>query len=147
MDLRQLWEDVRELPTFIGMGRALRRAAPDGRETLGVLVREQAQRIPDRVLLRFETEMVTYGEFNAFVNAFAAVFRQAGVTRGEPVALIMENSPALLAAQAAAAKVGAVAALINTHLSGPPLSHVLLASQAGAYINGENIMLDGGMRC
>jgi fatty-acyl-CoA synthase len=42
----------------------------------------------------------------------------------------MENSPALLAAQAAAAKVGAVAALINTHLSGPPLSHVLLASQA-----------------
>jgi len=130
MDLRLLWDDLRELPTFIGMARALRRAAPDGRETLGVLVREQAQRIPNRVALRFETETVTYGEFNACVNAFAAVFKHAGVTRGEPVALIMENSPTLLAAQAAAAKVGAIAALINTHLAGQPLSHVLLASQA-----------------
>src|SRR5262249_3439208 len=72
---------------------------------------------------------VRYGEFNAGVNAFAAVFKQAGVGR-EPVALMMENSPALLMAQAAVAKVGAIGALINTHLSGPPLSHVLQASGA-----------------
>jgi fatty-acyl-CoA synthase len=129
MNLRLLWDDLRELPNFMGMAGALRRAADDSRETFGVLVREQAQRIPDRTLLRFETESVTYGEFNAMANAFAGVFKLAGVSR-EPVALMMENSPTLLAAQAAVAKVGAIGALINTHLSGPPLSHVLLSSKA-----------------
>ncbi len=129
MNLRLLRDDLRELPVLIGMAGAVRRAADDSRETFGVLVREQAQRFPDRVLLRFEAETVTYGEFNAMANAFVAVFKQAGVSR-ERVALMMENSPSLLAAQAAVAKVGAIGALINTHLSGAPLSHVLLASQA-----------------
>jgi fatty-acyl-CoA synthase len=129
MTLRLLWDDLRELPTFIGMAGAIRRAGDDSRETFGSLVREQAQRIPDRTLLRFERETVTYGEFNATANAFASVFKQAGVSR-EPVALMMENSPTLLAAQAAVAKVGAIGALINTHLSGPSLSHVLLSSHA-----------------
>ncbi len=94
MNLRLLWDDVRELPVFIGMAGALRRATDDSRETFGVLVREQAERIPDRVLLRFEEETVTYGAFNALTNAFAGVFKQAGVGR-EPVALMMENSPTL----------------------------------------------------
>ena len=129
MKLRLLWDDLRDLPTFVRMAAALRRASDDGRETLGTLAREQAQRHGDRVLLRFETETVTYGEFNAGANAFAAVLKQAGVTR-EPVALMMENSPVLLMAQAAVAKVGAIGALVNTHLSGPPLGHVLRASQA-----------------
>src|SRR5437867_2285450 len=60
MYLRLLLDDVRQLPTFMRMGAALRRSSDAGRETFGVLVREQAQRIPDRVLLRFETETVTY---------------------------------------------------------------------------------------
>jgi fatty-acyl-CoA synthase len=129
MNLRLLWDDLRALPAFVGMAGALRRAADDSRETFGVLVREQAQRVPDRTLLRFEHETVTYAEFNTMANSFASVFRQAGVSR-EPVALMMENSPTLLAAQAAVAKVGAIGALINTHLSGPSLSHVLLSSKA-----------------
>jgi fatty-acyl-CoA synthase len=130
MKLRLLLDDLRQLPLFLRMGAALRRAADDGRETFGVLVREQAQRIPDRVLLRFETETVTYADYNAGVNAFVSVFKQAGIGRGEPVALMMANSPALLMAQGAVAKLGAIGALINTHLSGAPLSHVLSASRA-----------------
>ena len=43
---------------------------------------------------------------------------------------MMENSPTLLMAQAAVAKIGAIGALINTHLSGPSLSHVLKVSGA-----------------
>jgi len=129
MNLRTLWDDLREIPLFIRMAAALRRASDEGRETLGVLVREQADRIPDRVLLRFENETLTYAAFNGGVNAFAAVFKQAGIGR-EPVALMLENSPTLLMAQAAVAKIGAIGALINTHLRGAPLSHVLLASGA-----------------
>jgi fatty-acyl-CoA synthase len=129
MNLRLLWDDLREIPLFIRMAGALRRASEEGRETLGTLVRERAERIPDRVLLRFEDETVTYGAFNAGVNAFVAIFKQAGIGQ-EPVALMMENSPTLLMAQGAVAKVGAIGALINTHVRGAPLSHVLRASQA-----------------
>ena len=129
MNLQVLWDDLRELPLFMRMAAALRRASDDGRETFGVLVREQAERCPDRILLRFEDETVTYADFNERSNAFAAVFKQAGIGR-EPVALMLENSPSLLAAQAAVAKIGAIGALINTQLSGPSLSHVLRASNA-----------------
>ncbi len=127
---RLLWDDLKEIPVFLRMGAALRRASPDGTDTLGVLLRQQAQTIPDRVLLRFEDETLSFGEFNALVNAYTHVFRQAGISRGEPVALMMENSPALLAAEGAIAKTGAIGALINTHLSGEPLLHVLKTSGA-----------------
>jgi len=129
MNLRLLWDDLRDLPVFIGMARALRRAGDDGRDTLGRLAVEQAARIPERVLLRFESDVVTYGEFNSGANAFAAVLKDAGVTR-EPVALMMENSPTLLMAQTAVAKLGAIGALINTHVSGASLSHALRSSGA-----------------
>jgi fatty-acyl-CoA synthase len=43
---------------------------------------------------------------------------------------MMHNSPALLMAEAAVAKCGAIGALINTHLSEKPLAHALLASNA-----------------
>jgi fatty-acyl-CoA synthase len=129
MNLRFLLADARELPAFTRMAASLWRGSARSRDTLGRLLRRQAERHPQRILLRFEEETVTYAEFNAGVNAFAAVFEQAGIGR-EPVALMMENSPTLLMAQAAIAKVGAIGALINTHLTDAPLRHVLLASGA-----------------
>jgi fatty-acyl-CoA synthase len=119
-------EDVWLLPPLARAGWSLLRRRG---QTVGSLVRERAQATPDRVFLRFEAESVTWGAFNDGVNAFAAVFRQAGVGR-EPVALMMENSPTLLMAQIAAAKTGAIAALINTHLSGAALTSALRASTA-----------------
>jgi fatty-acyl-CoA synthase len=92
-------------------------------------MRKQAQRMAERTLLRFETETVSYGDFNSCANAFASVFKQAGIGR-EAVAIMMQNSPSLLMAQGAVAKAGAIGALINTHLSGKPLAHALLTSQA-----------------
>lgn len=118
--------DVRLLPALVRAGWQLFR---NRHPTVGSLVRERAQATPDRIFLRFEDRSIGWGEFNDGVNAYAAVYRQAGVGR-EPVALMMENSPALLMAQVAAAKVGAVAALINTHLSGAPLTNALRASTA-----------------
>ena len=41
-------------------------------------MREQAETIPDRVLLRFEDETVTYGAYNAGVNRYANLLRRAG---------------------------------------------------------------------
>ncbi|GIW45052.1 MAG: long-chain-acyl-CoA synthetase [Candidatus Binatia bacterium] len=132
MNWRLLWEDLRELPVLFRLGRALQRCGPEGRETLGVLAQEQAARFGDRPFLLFEREpeAVTFGQYNAQVNRWAWVFRQAGISAREPVAILMENSPAFLFAEGAVAKRGAIGALLNTHLRGEPLAHVLRISGA-----------------
>lgn len=121
---------MREIPHFKRIGDALKEAGRSGFRTAGHVVREQAERIPDRPFLRFENETVSFGEYNAGVNRFANALRRAGIERGAPVALMMENSPAFLMAEGAMAKVGCIGALINTNLRGVALTHVLRASGA-----------------
>jgi len=125
-----LVEDLIELPRFLEVKRALQAAGAGAFRTMGIVAREQAERIPDRVAMRFETETLTYAEYNQGINRFAHMMRRAGIAQGDPVNVMMENSPALLMAQGACAKLGAIGALINTHLEGEALAHVHRASKA-----------------
>ncbi|MGH7896181.1 MAG: AMP-binding protein, partial [Candidatus Binatia bacterium] len=100
-------------------------------DTFGPYIRQQAAAIPDRVALKFETERVTYGEYDAGVNRLAWVLRRDGVSAGTPVAILAPNCPLFLLALGAVAKLGAIGALINTHVTGEGLTHVLRASGAG----------------
>ncbi len=129
MNLRYFYQDLVEIPLMIKLARAALSARGDGK-TCGSLIREQAERIPDRPCLRFEAEEMTFAEFNQSVNRYANLLRKAGVARGEPVAIMMENSPAMLSAQGAVGKLGGIAALINTHVAGDGLRHVLRVSGA-----------------
>jgi fatty-acyl-CoA synthase len=99
-------------------------------DTFGPFIREQAERIPDRVALKFEDETVTYGDYNAAVNRLTAALARDGVTAGKPVAILCLNSPLFLTALGAVAKLGAIGALINSHLTGAGLTHVLRVSGA-----------------
>jgi fatty-acyl-CoA synthase len=107
-------------------------------DTFGPFIRQQAEQIPDRVALKFEDETVTYGAYNAAVNRLAAALRAAGAERGSPVAICCLNSPLFLAALGAVAKLGAIGALINTHVTGDGLTHVLRASGARLGIADEH---------
>jgi fatty-acyl-CoA synthase len=128
--LATLVEDLIELPKFLEIRRALRDAGAGAFRTMGYVCRDQAEKIPDRPALRFEREEVTFGAFNAGVNRYANLLLRHGVAKGDVVNVMMENSPAMLMAQGACAKVGAIAALINTHLEGEALAHVHRASKA-----------------
>jgi fatty-acyl-CoA synthase len=99
-------------------------------DTFGRFIRQQAERIPDRVALKFEAETVTYGAYDERVNRLAAVLARAGLRAGEPVAVLSPNSPLFLIALGAIAKLGAIGALLNTHVTGAGLTHVLRASGA-----------------
>lgn len=129
MNFRYLYQDLLEIPLMLKLARAALSARSDPK-TCGLLIREQAERIPDRPCLRFETEEVTFSDLNRNVNRHVHLLRKAGVTRGEPVAIMMENSPAMIAAEGAVGKIGAIGALINTHLGGDGLRHVLRVSGA-----------------
>ncbi len=119
--------DLREMPEYRRVVAAVTRVGSD-LKTAGFVIREQAERYPDRPFLRFEEETVSFGEYNAGVNRYVHLLRDAGVEAREPVALMMENSPDFLMAQGAIAKTGAIGALINTSLRGASLEHVLAAS-------------------
>ena len=125
-----LVEDLIELPKFLEVRRALQGAGAGAFRTMGYVCRDQAEKIPDRIALRFEREEVSFGAFNAGVNRYANVLRRRGIAKGDVVNVMMENSPAMLMAQGACAKLGAIGALVNTHLEGEALAHVHRASQA-----------------
>src|SRR5437016_14117130 len=99
-------------------------------DTFGPFIRAQAERISDRIALRFEDDTVTYGAYDRAVNRMAARLGREGVARGTPVAILAPNSPLFLVALGAVAKLGAIGALINTHVTGAGLTHVLGASGA-----------------
>ena len=99
-------------------------------DTFGPFIRAQAERIPDQVALKFEDETVTYGAYDRAVNRIAARLGREGVGAGTPVAILAQNSPLFLAALGAVAKLGAIGALINTHVTGAGLTHVLGVSGA-----------------
>jgi fatty-acyl-CoA synthase len=125
-----LAEDLREIPAYKRIGDALNTAAKDGFRTCGYIMREQAECIPDHILLRFENETVSFGQYNLGVNRYANLLAGAGVQRGEPVAIMMENSPDFLMAEGAMGKLGSIGALINTNLRGDGLAWVLEKSRA-----------------
>jgi len=107
-------------------------------DTFGPYIRHQAETIPDRVALKFERETLTYGAFDSEVNRLAATLKAAGVARGDAVAIHCRNSPRFLISLGAVAKLGAVGALLNTHVSGAGLTHVLRASTARVGISDAN---------
>jgi fatty-acyl-CoA synthase len=113
VDLREVYSQLRE-----------------STDTFGPLIRAQAAAIPDRVALRFESGTITYGAYDREVNRLAAALRAAGATAGAPVAILARNSPLFLFALGAVAKLGAIGALVNTHVTGDGLAHVLRASGA-----------------
>lgn len=113
MDLREIYSQLRESP-----------------DTFGPQIRAQADAIPDRIALRFEHETTSFGEYDREVNRLAAALYAAGVRRGTPVAILARNSPLFLFALGGVAKLGAIGALVNTHVTGDGLAHVLRASGA-----------------
>ena len=128
--VRTLVEDLIELPRFLEIRRSLQKAGAGAFRTMGYVCRDQAERIGDRVALGFENETLTYGAFNEGVNRFAHLLRGRGVGRGDVVNIMFENSPEFLMAQGACAKLGAIGALVNTHLTGQALLHVQRISGA-----------------
>ncbi|MFB9278028.1 amino acid adenylation domain-containing protein [Cohnella cellulosilytica] len=65
--------------------------------TLPELFRRQAGRTPDRIAAVFEAERLTYRELEARANRVARRLLARGLRSGEPVGLMTERSPAMLA--------------------------------------------------
>jgi fatty-acyl-CoA synthase len=90
---------------------------------------ERASEAPDHPFLIWEGLRISWGEANARANRFAHYIQGQGVARGDTVAMMVENSPEFLYIWIALAKLGCIAALINTQTRGRALTHALQASE------------------
>lgn len=115
-----------EAPTTIGAPPELQSRLPTDRREWTVphaLHRRSAER-PDRMFARDpQGRELTYGELRARVDRFAAGLARLGVTRGDRVVLVMDNSLEMLVAWFAINSLAAVEVPLNTASRGRSMEH------------------------
>jgi len=97
-----------------------------------VFARQQAKDHPDQpaIIMASSGETVTFGEFDAASNRVAHLLREAGLRRGDHIAVFIENSPQLLEIEGGAERVGLYYTLINTYLAADEVAYIVTNSQA-----------------
>ncbi len=116
-----------------------RKVGPDSRVTINDWVERHARARPGNPAVLYKDQVVTYRELNEGANRYARWALSQRVAKGDVVALLMENRPEYLMAWLGLAKMGAVTALINTHLVGQPLSHSLNIAGAKHLVLGAEL--------
>jgi len=146
MDTRVKGGTVEIVPREVTQAKLDRRSAAAMRhrasQTEGLAERFEAMadRHGARPFLFYGDLALSYAQVDERINRAAHALHGLGVRRGEVVALCMENRPAFLEAWFALAKLGAVAAFLNTNVSGRPLRHALTATNATRVIVGEECL-------
>jgi fatty-acyl-CoA synthase len=93
---------------------------------------------PNNVALLYLDQVVTYKKLDESANGYANWAHSVGIKKGDPVVLLMENRPEFIMAWLGLLKIGAIVALINTHLRAAPLAHSIgIAAARHAIIGSE----------
>ncbi|AYC34014.1 long-chain-acyl-CoA synthetase [Pseudomonas cavernae] len=113
---------------------------PADRYTIADRVEEQARRFPERPFLIYGEQCLSYAEVDARANQLAHAFQARGLRPGDVCAIAMENRPEFFCSWFGLAKLGVVAAFINTQVNGRPLVHALESTGAKAVVVGEECL-------
>jgi len=93
--------------------------------SLDALVRRSAERHPEREVLVFEDQRLTYRQFDEQLNRIAANLAARGIGQGDRVALYCGNHMEFFLGAFGAVRRGAVAVPIGIRQQGPEIAHVL----------------------
>jgi fatty-acyl-CoA synthase len=102
---------------------------------LGSWPARRAAMSPGRVALVFEEQRVTYAELHRRIARLAAALRDSGVRRGDRVAYLGPNHPALVETMFATWTLGAIFVPLNFRLTAPEISYQLEHSGAAVLIH------------
>ena len=97
-----------------------------------MFARQQAMADPDKpaIIMASSGETVTFGEYEARCNRVAHLLRDAGLQRGDHIAVFLENSPQLLEIEGGAERAGLYYSLINTYLGAEEMAYIVANSKA-----------------
>ncbi len=91
----------------------------------GAFLRRSADVFPERVAVVHGERRLTYRELERRAGALAGALRRRGVERGDRVAVLAPNSPALLEAHYGVPGAGAVIVAINTRLTAADVAAIV----------------------
>jgi citronellyl-CoA synthetase len=137
MSLRDIVTTMAETSTLLQVVKEVKPRPATTRDCFAARVERTTASFPNHTAVLFEGRSLTWQELNAQANRYAAALRTLGLVRGDAVSLIMENRIEFLATIIALNKLGIIAALINTNLTGKPLIHCMNITSSRLCIFGE----------
>jgi fatty-acyl-CoA synthase len=109
-------------------------ATRDPSRTLALAVNRWVERYGDAPALIGERERFSFRALAARANAYSRWALDAGLAKGDVVALMMSNRPEYFALWLGLTQVGVVVALLNVNLAGAALAHCVKVAGARAAI-------------
>ena len=101
---------------------------------LGQMLKVNAKKFPDTVALKDRERSFTYPEVNKRVNRLAHSLLSLGLSKGDKVAVLLENSIEIIEVYLATAKTGLVIVPVNFRLVGPEIEYIVRNSDARALV-------------
>ena len=89
---------------------------------------------PDKPAVVYKDRSYTYSEFSHRVDQLASALKQAGVGKGDRVAFLVPNVPAMLEGHYGPMRLGAVIVAINIRLSSREIAYILNHSGAKVFV-------------
>ncbi|MGS0765724.1 AMP-binding protein [Syntrophomonas curvata] len=108
--------------------------------SLGLEIERLARERTEHPAILWESQVISYGEFNRRSNKYARLFANLGFNKGDVVALLMNNCPEYLIAVSGLAKLGVITALINTGVRGEVLAQGINLAEPRALIVGSDLV-------
>ena len=100
---------------------------------LAVLLDDSAREVPERTAIVGERTRLSYAQVHAAANQVANGLIQAGIQRGDKIALSCQNVPSFVIAYYGILKAGAVVLPLNTLLKSREIAYHLADGDAQAY--------------
>src|ERR1700722_11860141 len=103
---------------------------------VGSWTARRARRTPERIAVIHGETQLSYASLHERVLRLAWALRDLGVSRGDRVAYLGSNHPALLETMFAAGALGTIFVPLNTRLAAPELAHHLADSGSRVLLYG-----------
>lgn len=114
-------------------------SSPENR-VIGRILTRHAQERPERTFLAFDDSRLSYREANELVNRYAAGLAEAGVQRGDVIAIYLTPCPDYLLITLAVNKLGAIWSGVNPDYRGDWLRLDLQASTAKVIVTETKLL-------
>lgn len=102
-------------------------------------VRRWGELYPDKPALIVDHRTITYGELSARTNRTASWLQDAGIEKGDRVAVLLENCPEFIELYLACARLGAIFVPLNFRLTADELDYLIRNSRPRLFVFGESV--------
>lgn len=137
MSVKDVLAMLAETPSLVRIAKELKPKPLTDCDCFAAKAEDIARRFPDHNAVIFEGRTVTWRELNEEANRCVSSLQSLGLAQGDAVSVVMENRVEFLTVLLALNKLGAIAALINTNLTGQALTHCINITDSRMCIFGE----------